>query len=158
MKMKNLAKVLAISFVALVLLVSGVVAFFFGFNQNSLISRKLTNDLKSQIMDNGSFEIVDSVSVCGKLVGNGNGMQFYGAVLVESDSETDISEFVDSLDSEFEVVGYCFQTDSQIKTDALHGHFYPQYENFPKDGKTYYTIYYFNSNHKYSTDFDIRAH
>ena len=156
--MKKSAKVLIVSIAAVVLLVSGVVAFFFGINQNSLISRKLTKDLKSQIKDNESFEIVDSVSVCGKLVGNGNGMQFYGAVLVESHSETDVSEFVDSLGSEFEVVGYCVQTDSQIKTDALNGHFYSQYENFPNDGKTYYTIYYFNSNHKYSTDFDIRAH
>lgn len=157
MNKKTVVKSLIAVAVAITLLIAGVVAFFLGLNQNSIISWKLTRDLKSDINNIDALEIIDSKSACGKISGNGNGMQFYGAVLVKADSEEDIAELVSSVDNDYEIVGAYVQTDKEIDVEPVGGHIFLEYDSFPNDGSTYYTVYYFTT-HKFSTDFDIRAH
>jgi len=114
-------------------------------------------DFKSEIKDCEELEIIDSKSACGKISGNGNGMEFYGAVLVKAECEEDVEELVSSIDDDYNKVGYYIQADKQIDASPIDGHIFLEYESFPNDGKTYYTVYYFTS-HKLSTEFDIRAH
>ncbi len=155
--MKRFMKIAIVVVIAFVLIVFGSLGFFFGLNQNTLISWKLTMDLKSEIEENSSMEVMDSARICGKLCGNGNGMEFYGAVLVKADSEEDIENFVSEIADDYDIVGYYVQAHKEIDGSLVGGSFFIQYENFPNDGETYYTVYYL-ATHKFSTDFDIRAH
>jgi len=154
---KKTFKIIVAAVLAIFLLIIGIAAFFFGFNQNSVISWKLMQDFKSEIKDCEELEIIDSKSACGKISGNGNGMEFYGAVLVKAECEEDVEELVSSIDDDYNKVGYYIQADKQIDASPIDGHIFLEYESFPNDGKTYYTVYYFTS-HKLSTEFDIRAH
>ena len=51
---------------------------------NNAVALGVEKDLKS-IPVPAHTEIVESISVAGKLAGNGNGMQYFGAVLLKSD-------------------------------------------------------------------------
>lgn len=67
-------------FVAAVLLLFSVVIPFV----NNAIALGVENDLKSlPLPDKTAF--IESTSKAGKLVGNGNGMQYFGAILIKSD-------------------------------------------------------------------------
>ncbi len=154
---KKTFKIIIAVVLAIFLLIIGVVAFFLGFNQNSVISWKLMQDFKSEIKDCEELEIIDSKSACGKISGNGNGMEFYGAVLVKAESEEDVEELLSSIDDDYDIVGYYIQTDKQIDASPIDGHIFLEYDSFPNDGKIYCTVYYLAS-HKLSIDFDIRAH
>ena len=51
---------------------------------NNAIALGVENDLKSIPLPEKT-ELVESTSKAGKLVGNGNGMQYFGAILIKSD-------------------------------------------------------------------------
>ena len=51
---------------------------------NNCIADNVEKELRSLPLPE-STELVDSISAAGKLSGNGNGMQYLGAILVESD-------------------------------------------------------------------------
>lgn len=50
---------------------------------NNLILKKHTNELKNFKL-NADFEILAVDNECGKLIGNGNGMQYFSALLIHS--------------------------------------------------------------------------
>lgn len=50
---------------------------------NNLILQKHTNELK-ELKLNSDYEILAIDSECGKLIGNGNGMQYFSALLIHS--------------------------------------------------------------------------
>ena len=50
---------------------------------NNAILKKHTNELKHFIL-NADYKILAIDSECGKLIGNGNGMQYYSALLINS--------------------------------------------------------------------------
>ena len=62
----------------------------FSFGRNCFISSKLMNSFQSTIEQNTDIEIIDEQSTYGKLNGNGNGINYFGAVLVKSESSKDI--------------------------------------------------------------------
>lgn len=51
---------------------------------NNIILNKHTNELKNFEL-NAAYEILATESVCGKLVGNGNGMQYFSVMLIYSE-------------------------------------------------------------------------
>lgn len=67
-------------FVAVVLLIFAVVIPIV----NNAVALGIEKDLKRLPLPE-STELVESISKAGKLVGNGNGMQYFGAILVKSD-------------------------------------------------------------------------
>ena len=69
----------------LVLLILGTVIALL-FYWNSFILRGLVSDFKSELRAAEGIEIVETVSDYGKLNGNGNGINYFGAVLVKVDN------------------------------------------------------------------------
>ena len=60
---------------------------------NDEIAPKLEKGLLSTDLPDNT-EIIDSISVSGKLVGNGNGIQYFGAILIKTDlSKNDLDEY-----------------------------------------------------------------
>ena len=55
---------------------------------NNAVALGVENELK-QIPLPEQTELVESTSVAGKLIGNGNGMQYFGAILIKSDLSID---------------------------------------------------------------------
>ena len=55
---------------------------------NNSIAEKIEKDLVSYELPTNT-KLVDSISVAGKLTGSGNGMQYMGAILVDSDLSKD---------------------------------------------------------------------
>lgn len=55
---------------------------------NNAVALGVENELK-QIPLPEQTELVESTSVAGKLIGNGNGMQYFGAILIKSDLPVD---------------------------------------------------------------------
>ena len=91
MQKKNL---FAIILLVVFVVTSLPVAAYFGIVvTNNSIANQLEKELKVYpLPDNTVF--LDSISIAGKLVGNGNGMQYMGSVLVSSDlSEEELYEY-----------------------------------------------------------------
>lgn len=68
-------------FIVLFLLI--IIAFSFIPIGNNIILKKHTNELKHFEL-NATYEILAKDDECGKLVGNGNGMQYFSALLIHS--------------------------------------------------------------------------
>ena len=92
--------------------------------------------------------IIESVSKAGKLVGNGNGMQYFGAVLIKSDLTPDeLSDFYsDAIVKK--------QTSQKIEA-VEHGQM--SFETVI-DGDNYYIVYKFGDSSLPFANLDIRGH
>lgn len=106
-------------------------------------------------------ELIDSISIAGKLTGNGNGMQYMGSILVASDlSEERLKEY---YDAEFGYVEVRKQDSPTI--DFIHSKGC-SFKGFSKNGNNYYSITYWENNRKEKygalicelLDIDIRGH
>ena len=106
-------------------------------------------------------ELLDSVSVAGKLTGSGNGMQYMGAILVESNLNAE--ELKKHYGSDFEYIEVRKQKNETLVFD--HGSY--SFQNLPKTQDTpCYSIICWDANRKELVgdviseilDFDIRGH
>ena len=65
-----------------------------------VVNNHIAKQLESQLLNcplPPNSEIVDSVSVAGKIEGNGNGMQWFGIILIKSEmNEDDLSQWYSS--------------------------------------------------------------
>lgn len=127
---------------------------------NNSIADNIEESLVSCELPQGT-ELVDSLSVAEKLTGNGNGMQYMGAILITSDLS--IEQLKEYYSKKFDDVKIENQDSSKIKSINKDVRF----ENFSKtDGKTYYSVISFDDNRKetYSgfvcelLDLDLRGH
>ena len=99
---------------------------------------------------------METKSVCGKLNGNGNGINYFSAVLIKAD-EVEVKALVEALETEFEVAKYYLQEDGKIATiHNEHGRL--EYETALENGKTYYTVYVFDSKIAGSNPLDPKGH
>ena len=124
--------------------------------RNYFISSKLMNSFQSTIEQNTDIEIIDEQSTYGKLNGNGNGINYFGAVLVKSESSKDIEIIISELERQYDIVGYTKQTQADINCYLLE-HVSLSFDVSLDDNENYYCIYYFDSSEK-SNFFDIRGH
>lgn len=128
----------------------------FSFGRNCFISSKLMNSFQSTIEQNTDIEIIDDQSTYGKLNGNGNGINYFGAVLVKSESSKDIEIIISELERQYDIVGYAKQTQADINCYLLE-HVSLSFDVSLDDNENYYCIYYFDGSEK-SNFFDIRGH
>ena len=127
---------------------------------NNCIADKIEKDLVKYQMPSGT-ELVDSISVANKLTGNGNGMQYMGAILVKSSLSAE--ELFEYYESSFDYIEVRKQENKTLDFDHLSYNF----SKFPEaqDG-SYYSIICWDSNRKELVgeylsdflDFDIRGH
>lgn len=136
----------------LVLLVLGTVIALL-FYWNSFILRGLVSDFKSELRAADGIEIIETVSEYGKLNGNGNGINFFGAVLVKVEDPVVLDTLV-SLNKDFDVMDYYKQEKREIDLDyAEHAHL--SFENLSPD---YYVVWFYQSSHPHANLLDIKGH
>ena len=127
---------------------------------NNMILHKYVRELEQ--LDVGcDYEIIEQISACGKLYGNGNGMQYMAMVLIKSEEELEETSPVESwegvwiiradnkewLDGNLDVPG-AYRTDKMVK--ALE-----ELEN-PDEYYVFYLVY--SAEFDSFWNMDIRAH
>ena len=125
--------------------------------QNNIIADNTKKELLNTKLPNNT-EIVDSISVVGKLTGNGNGMQYFGAILVKTDlSKEELEEHYNPYRNN----EYSFLVSKQNtnKIDLIeHGNY--QFEKYnEKDKERYFIIYSWGSSKSdFLIELDLRGH
>ena len=83
----------ALSITICVLLLIPVMLYGFVVLKNNAIAKALEQELQTTPLPEDAI-LLDSVSIAGKLVGNGNGMQYMGSILIATDmSEEELQDF-----------------------------------------------------------------
>ena len=121
---------------------------------NDSIAKKTANELVDLPLPNGT-EFIESIYKAGKLVGNGNGMQYFGAVLIKSELSLDeLKEYyLEFADSEWK-----FIVENQINTDVRIIEHAKLTFKTDIDGNNYYSVYSWGNNNTIFHEFDIRGH
>lgn len=149
---KKIIKLFIVALFAALLLVACTIPLV-----NDSIANSVKSDLIKLPMPYDS-ELIDSVSSAGKLTGNGNGMQFFGAILIKSQLSLDELE---DFYSQYRESEWSCLVDKQTN----------RYIDFIEHGKLsfkalgdldtitgYYIVYTWgNSDYPFS-DFDLRGH
>ncbi len=152
--MKKIFKYIIVIFLLLLI----PVALLFVPIGNNIILKMHTNELK-HFQLNASYEILAADNKCGKLVGNGNGMQYFSALLIHSKEdliwennhwegifliEVNASSFYDFI-NEYGYGDYCKDIKKKLKEIS--------------NTKNYYVLYSFKNAPLNSIwNNDLRAH
>ena len=144
-------KIIALCIVAVLLIALIAVAV----NWNQILLTGMMAQFHTTIAAEEAIEILDTASVYGKLNGNGNSIDYYGAALVKADSEETLKELVAQLEAEFSVVGFEPQESAAIESKYL------EHENLAFDEAAFdapcYQIYFY-CNHPWSNMLDPKGH
>ncbi len=124
-------------------------------NENNL--NILIEVFSSTISEYTDADIIETKSVYGKLNGNGNGIQYFGSVLIRKDSIKDVVSLVEKLDLQFEIVEYCVQYECDISSKYLE-HKTLKYDSPIDADSEYISIIFFNSKHPDSDFLDVAGH
>ncbi len=120
---------------------------------NDLTAKSLLNKLMEVKLPNKT-KLIDTAYNAGKVLGNGNGMQYYGAILIESDLKYDnLKAYYSKYQKEklkFEVVKHS-ENPYNFYSENL------KFKDYNKN-KKYYIIYYQGNGIPVFKDLDIRGH
>ena len=99
--------------------------------------------------------LLDNVSAAGKLVGNGNGMQYFGAILIRSNlSEEELRDYYKELDSEEYHIIVEKQESNAIEVIENARIFFDE----ANDYKDAYIVYSWGNYSGFASEWDIRGH
>ena len=124
---------------------------------NNAIALGVENDLKSLPLPEKT-ELVESTSKASKMVGNGNGMQYFGAILIKSDL---LPEELDAYYQTYRVGSFDCIIAGQLSNDILaieHGDLAFRHNEY---GVGYYIVYTWGSAPNWLQDWldtDLRGH
>lgn len=121
---------------------------------NDHVAKKTAKEL-SDLPLPADTELLESVYKAGKLVGNGNGMQYFGAILIKSElSLEELQEYYSEFaESEWKCIVEN-QTDTEIR---MVEHKSLTFET-DIEGDHYYIVYSWGENHTIFHELDIRGH
>lgn len=156
--MKNFLKFL---FVFLCLIILFPVLFY---STISIINNCIATNIEKELVEvelPDNTQLSDSISIAEKIFGNGNGMQYFGAILISSDlSLEELTEYYKSIDESFSVE----KKEDNFVISELYDHKFSNFDN----NKTNYMVWRieYNSTRISETgnafyeflDWDIRAH
>ena len=104
--------------------------------------QELENQIK-KTFETYKIEILDMKTTVGKLNGSNSDIQFFCAVLVQSDSSALPQSAADTLSKLFHDAGITVQTGAEIENAYLeHKELSFKYDSF-SDGKTYYCVWFY---------------
>lgn len=149
-------KVITIITIAVIVQVL-LVALFFSFND--ILLGSMTRSFRRGIQQSDTaVEILDIQSVCGKLNGNGNGINYFGAALVKADSVKQMDTLAAELMEDFDAVEYTLQEGVVVEIPYLEHRKLSFDDAELQEGETYYCIYFYIHDHPASNIFDIRGY
>ena len=133
-----------------------------GYTGIVLVNNRIATNIESELVKYelpANTVLIESYSNAGKMVGCGNGMQYMGCLLVESDLTAE--ELNAHYSTEFDDIEVYLQKPEP--SGYMDGAYYSNraFANFsPEQGKTYYTVtcWDFGGSHSDILDFDIRGH
>ena len=134
-----------------VVLIGGVISISF---INNNIAYKVEKELCETPLPEKT-ELIESISRAGKLTGNGNGMQYFGAILIRSDLS------LEELDAYYS--GYrsneleCLVETQEGQSIEVIDHETLQFSEEIKDSG-YYIVYSWGSGNSLLEELDIRGH
>ena len=134
-----------------VVLIGGVISISF---INNNIAYKVEKELCETPLPEKT-ELIESISRAGKLTGNGNGMQYFGAILIRSDLSLEELDayYSDYRSNEWE---YLVETQEGQHIEVIdHGTL--QFTEEIKDSG-YYIVYSWGSGNSPLEELDIRGH
>ena len=121
---------------------------------NDTVAKKTANELAHFPLPSNT-ELIESIYKEGKLVGNGNGMQYFGAILIKSElSLEEVKEYYSEFaDSEWKCI-----VENQTNMDI--GMIEHTKLSFKADieGNDYYIVYSWGNNNTIFHELDIRGH
>lgn len=121
---------------------------------NNISAKRIIADIESIPLPQNTYA-VESFSHAGKLVGNGNGMQFFGAILIESDLSLEELEKHYSLYRET-LWDYVVEVQDTRNIDIIeHGTF--SFKTDVSNG-SFYIVYSWGDGISPFQDFDLRGH
>ena len=121
---------------------------------NDKVAEKLAKELVALPLPNNT-EFIESIHKAGKLVGNGNGMQYFGAILIKSELSLDeLKEYyLEYTDSEWKCI-----VENQVTTDiGIMEHTKLSFQT-DVNGNNYYIVYSWGNNNTIFHELDIRGH
>ena len=142
--------VVIISFITVIILVFAVVIPV----SNNIAASNIAKEL-SEIKLPEKTEYVESVSVAGKVLGSGNGMQYLGAILIKSELEL---EELQTYYSKFAENDWeCIVKEQKGNKVQIVDHRNPEFKT-EIVGDDYFVVYSTESNNSIWADFDVRGH
>ena len=133
-------------------------ALFFLFTSVPFINDQIAEGVKNDLIAlplPEKTKVMDSLSRAGKLVGSGNGMQYFGAILIQSNlTLEELQEYYMQYSKNDGTYVVKKQTGNCIE-EIEHGEV-----NFSKwvSGVAYYIVYSWGDSDYFLRDFDLRAH
>lgn len=121
---------------------------------NNISAKHIIVDIESVPLPQDT-QMAEQFSQAGKLVGNGNGMQFFGAILIESELS------LEDLDKHYSLYrkspwDYIVEVQDTQTVDAIeHGTY--SFETDVSNGK-FYIVYSWGNGISPFQDFDLRGH
>lgn len=149
---RSFIKVLAFLIAAVMILIVGlcILAPF----MNNRAAEQVAEDLQSIPLPEKT-ELVEVQSAAGKLVGNGNGMQYFGAILIKSELSLATLEayYAGYAKEEWECI--VEKQDNKALQVIEHGNLNFETEINSED---FYIVYSWGSNDSIFNEFDLRGH
>lgn len=121
---------------------------------NSNAAKETANELANLPLPDNT-EYIEDIYKAGKLVGNGNGMQYFGAILIKSElSLEELKEYYAGFaEHEWECV-----VEEQTGTEIEMIEHERLAFKTNVDGIHYYIVYSWGNNNSFFHEFDIRGH
>ena len=135
----------------------GIGSLLFGGPKNQKLLDSMMKEFVDTVTEYTTADILETKSVYGKLNGNGNGINYFGAVLLDKDAVEDVDALMARLDEIFEIVECTEQKDSAIKSKHLQ-HEKLSYDTDMEDGRSYLSICFYNGGHPDSDLNDLKGH
>lgn len=145
-------KILAFVLAAIVVVIAGLYIFAPFFNNR--VAEQVAEELQAIPLPEKT-ELVEAKFAAGKLVGNGNGMQYFGAVLMKSELSLATLEayYAGYADEEWE----CIVEKQDNKTIQVIEHGSLDFETEINSGD-FYIVYSWGNNDTIFHEFDLRGH
>lgn len=148
MKKVLVAIVLAVVIIFLFVLITAPIV-------NDNVAKKTANELADLPLPNNT-EFIESINKAGKLIGNGNGMQYFGAILIKS--ELSLEELIEYYKGFAENEWNCI-VENQIDSDVIimKEHTGLTFKT-DMEGDNYYIVYSWGDNNTIFHELDVRGH
>ena len=151
--MKRIGKIVGV--VALTLLFLGTMFLVTAPRVNDASAGKIQKELEISPLPENT-ELVEGVSKAGKLTGNGNGMQFFGAILIKSDLS--LEELNDYYSAYRKHEDDCIVNMQNGQKVELIEHGTLEFLAEVIEGEQYYIVYSWGEGMAPFNEFDLRGH